>query len=179
LRHVDASAVASLESRPFIGSAWRRMSPRRDPLSGEGARIHGGRFNPPESFAVLYLCLSRSCAVAEFKRMASRQIIGPEGLLRRRLYTYRLELARIIDLCDESVLQALDMSASDLVDEDRRLAREIGVIAYDLGLQAVLCPSATGVGDILAVFSDHLGASVVRFELAEEWTSLEQIDWSA
>ena len=25
-------------------------------MSGEGARIHGDRFNPPDKFPVLYLC---------------------------------------------------------------------------------------------------------------------------
>jgi hypothetical protein len=85
---VDAGLVAAAPLLPFTGQGWRQIAPQYDPLSGEGARLHGGRFNPPGSFPVLYICQSRPCAVAELKRLGERQAIGAEGLLPRRLYRY-------------------------------------------------------------------------------------------
>lgn len=41
-------------------TAYRNQSPRHDPRRGEGARIHGGRFNPPGSFPTPYLCDTRA-----------------------------------------------------------------------------------------------------------------------
>jgi uncharacterized protein (TIGR00369 family) len=81
--HVDAGRVAAAPLTPFIGQGFRHLGPRYDPLSGEGARLHGGRFNPPGSFPVLYICQSSPCAVAELKRLGERQAIGVEGLLPR------------------------------------------------------------------------------------------------
>ncbi|MGH2928380.1 MAG: RES domain-containing protein [Solirubrobacteraceae bacterium] len=75
--------MAAAPLLPFTGQDWRQIAPRYDPLSGEGARLHGGRFNPPGSFPVLYICQSRPCAAAELKRLGERQAIGVEGLLPR------------------------------------------------------------------------------------------------
>jgi hypothetical protein len=71
------------------GIAYRNQSPRYDPRSGEGARINGGRFNPP-GFPTLYLCETRPCVVAELTRQGTRHVVGVEGLLPRVLYRYEL-----------------------------------------------------------------------------------------
>jgi RES domain-containing protein len=60
--------VSCAPRRAFKGDGYRQQSPRYEPLSGEGARLQGGRFNPPNSFSVLHLCTTRACAVAEFRR---------------------------------------------------------------------------------------------------------------
>lgn len=100
---VDPSRVATAPLVPFAGEGWRHLSPRHDPLSGEGARMAGGRFNPPSSFPVLYICRTRACTVAELRRFGDRQIIGVEGLLPRYLYRYAIELDRVLDLTDDDV----------------------------------------------------------------------------
>lgn len=84
---IDPSRVATAALLPFAGHGWRQLSLRYDPLSGEGARLHGGRFNPSGSFPVSYLCQSRPCAVAELERLGARQAIGSsvDGLLPRSL----------------------------------------------------------------------------------------------
>jgi RES domain-containing protein len=74
---IDASRVAATPLSPFANQGWRQLSRGYDPLSGEGARINGGRFNPPGSFPVLYVCQSRKCAVAE---LASRGMKLKKGL---------------------------------------------------------------------------------------------------
>lgn len=50
----------------FVGTCFRAHDPRWSfsPLSGDGARLHGGRFNP-EGTAALYLSLSLTTAIKE------------------------------------------------------------------------------------------------------------------
>lgn len=60
--------ISTAPRRASSGHGYRQQSPGYDPLSGEGARIQGGRVNPPDSFPVLYLCSTAWCAAAEFIR---------------------------------------------------------------------------------------------------------------
>lgn len=59
---VDPELVAGARLSEFVGEAFRHLSPLHGPLSGEGARLHGGRFNRSGSFPVLYVRRTRSCA---------------------------------------------------------------------------------------------------------------------
>lgn len=51
-----------------------------DPLDGGHAAIVGGRWNPPASFPVVYLCASLEVARANVHRKLSGQPYGPEDL---------------------------------------------------------------------------------------------------
>jgi hypothetical protein len=62
------AAVDGLDQATYDGPAYRHLAARWNPLSGAGARSAGGRWNPPESFATLYLAVDRETAVAEFTR---------------------------------------------------------------------------------------------------------------
>lgn len=76
-----------------------------DPLSGEGARQFGGRWNSPGSFPVIYAALDEATMAREFRRMAART-----GLLRsahRRVAEIEVELTRVLDLTDTSTLDAI------------------------------------------------------------------------
>jgi RES domain-containing protein len=74
----------SLGSPP---SPFRNQTPGFDPRSGEGGRRFGGRFNSAKSFPVIYLCLTRRCAVAELTRQADRQSVRLDDLLPRELWS--------------------------------------------------------------------------------------------
>jgi RES domain-containing protein len=52
----------------------------RDPLDGRYARARGGRWNPPESFPVVYLCASIAVARAVAIGKLEGQPFGPEDL---------------------------------------------------------------------------------------------------
>lgn len=168
---IDPVAIGGAPQRAFDGRGYRHLGPRHDPLSGEGARIQGGRFNPPDSFPVLYLCLSRECAVAELRRLGQALSIGVDGVLPRKLFVYDVTVSRVLDLTDDDVLHALGVDATQIIADDRSLTCEIGVIADGLALQAVQSPSATGVGVVLALFPEHLGGAALDPRLAEEWQS--------
>jgi RES domain-containing protein len=172
---IDTGRVAAAPLSPFAGQGWRHIAPRYDPLSGEGARIHGGRFNPPGSFPVLYLCQSRPCAVAELQRFGERQAIGVEGLLPRILYRYEISLDRVLDLTDDQVRIQVGLGLDVFTGPDWTTCQELGSALHALGAQGINSPSATGVGEILAVFVQQIGLGHLEPHLAEEWHSLDEI----
>jgi RES domain-containing protein len=172
---VEPERVATARLVTFAGSGYRHLSPKYDPLSGEGARLNGGRFNPPGSFPVLYLCLSRHCAAAELQRAGERQAIGTEALLPRRLFRYDVRLERVLDLTVDAVRRSVGVSTQALTGPDWAVCQELGVAAHALGVQAVRSPSATGVDDVLAVFAHNLALGRLEPHLVEEWRSLEDV----
>jgi RES domain-containing protein len=100
--------LATSPRTALVTSAVRNQAPRYDPLNGEGGRIHGGRFNPPDSFPALYLWETRSCAIAELRRQGLRHVVGVEGLLPRVLYRYELDLQRVLDLTSAETPSTLE-----------------------------------------------------------------------
>jgi RES domain-containing protein len=92
------TAVDELGPARYAGMAYRHQAVGWNPLSGAGARIQGGRWNPPYSFATIYLAAERETAVAEFHRMAARSGRRSEDFLPRRVYRFELRLHRLVDL---------------------------------------------------------------------------------
>jgi len=172
---MDPALVAAISVVPYEDDGYRQQAPRFDPFSGEGARRRGGRFNPPESFPVLYLCSTRACAAAEFFRAGNRLVIGPEGLLPRHVFRYALRLERIVDLTIEENLPRLGITELDLVAEDLSVTRSIGEAAHSLGIQAIRSPSATGQDHVLAILIENIGAGLVDPKLDEVWSSLSDV----
>lgn len=167
--------ISTAPRRSFDGAGYRQQSLVYDPLSGEGARIHGGRFNPPKSFPVLYLCATPGCTAAEFMRFAQNQPIGPSGFLPRTLYRYEIRLTNVLDLTDDDTLGHLHLDAARLVEEDRVLTHQIGVIAHQFGYQAVLNASATGVDDVLAVPIENVRGGTVNPKIDETWNTVDDL----
>jgi RES domain-containing protein len=167
---VDPTVVGTAPRSRYAGPGFRHMAAGyHDPLSGEGARIHGGRFNPPDSFPVLYLCTTRACVVAEFERLGERQVIGMAGLLPRSLYRYEVVLGRVLDLTSRSVLRTLGVSPDTLTGPGWNATQNLGQAAHDTGWEALLTPSATLVDQVLAVFPDNIGQGAITAELVETW----------
>ena len=159
----------------YDGAGYRHQSPAYDPMSGEGARIHGGRFNPPNSFPVLYLCATPGCAAAEFMRFAQNQPMGPSGFLPRTLYRYEIRLTTVLDLTDAQTLVHLELDADAFVEEDRTLTHHIGEIAHQFGYQAVLNASATGVDDVLAVLIENIRGGLVSPTADQTWNTVDDL----
>lgn len=132
--------------------AYRHHAAAYGALSGEGARLHGGRWNPPESFAVVYTAADTATVDAEFERLLARSGLPPLSLQPRQLTTISLDLSHVLDLRDEAVLDALGVLATDLIGDDPALTRRIGEAAHALGYEALIAPSAAGAGDAIAIF---------------------------
>lgn len=155
--------------------AYRNQANGFDPRSGDGARRLGGRFNPPHSFPVLYLCLTRPCVVAELTRQAERQGLDVDALLPRELFEISADLDKVLDLTDAATLEALGIAPPDLVREDHRFTQEIGEAAHEHAFQAVRSPSATGVDHVLAIFPEKLVGAVLDVKLLGEWNTAEDL----
>lgn len=93
----------------FQGSLYRALNPHfaRDPLSGLGARLHGGRFNP-KGMAALYASLHVMTAIREANQAGSLQ---PTMLV-----CYDADIERVFDGRDEAALAPFGMSAVGLAD---------------------------------------------------------------
>lgn len=172
----DPRLIGRLDGAALELVGYRNQAPGFDPRSGEGARRFGGRFNPPHSFPVIYLCTTRPCVVAEFTRQVDRQGVSIEGFLPREVHRLTASLARVLDLTDAEVLAALGLVADDLVRDDRSMTHEIGEAAHEHDFQAILSSSATGVDDVVAVMPENLAGAVLSTELIEQWTVPTDLD---
>jgi RES domain-containing protein len=173
---ISTEQVATAPRIAYSGEAFRHMAAQwDDPLSGEGARIQGGRFNPPDSFPVLYLCATRPCAAAELRLRGERLVIGVEGLLPRVLYRYDVSLDQVLDLTSGETLDHLGITTAQIIGADLTIPRQIGESAHATGSQAIRAPSATGVDEVLAMFPELLGSGRLLPELLERWGSVDDL----
>ena len=171
----DPRALGQLTGIALSAVAYRNQTRGFDPRSGDGARRLGGRLNPPHSFPVLYLCLTRPCVVAELTRQAERQGLSVDALLPRELYKISAGLDKVLDLTDTATLDALGIAPPDLVRGDHRFTQEIGEAAHEHAFQAIRSPSATGVDNILAIFPEKLTGVVLDVQLLGEWGTVEDL----
>jgi RES domain-containing protein len=164
------AAIDALEPATYLGHAYRHQAADWNPLSGAGARSQGGRWNPPQSFATLYLAVERETATAEFRRMAARAGRRPEDFLPRRLYRYEVALTALLDLRDAGAREALGLEEDLLASDDPGACQAIGEAAQYIGREGIIAPSATSRGTVLAVYFDRLQAdSYVRDIDYEVW----------
>lgn len=150
-------ALSALGATSFAGEAWRHAAPQYEPTSGAGARSHGGRWNPPNSFDTLYLALDRATAAREFRRMAEKAGLPLEGFLPRRLHRYRVDVRNLVDLRSEAALADVGLTLARVQADDPTHCRAVGAAAHQLGSEGILAPSATGIGEVLVIFGDRLG----------------------
>ncbi|MGH9185830.1 MAG: RES family NAD+ phosphorylase [Acidimicrobiales bacterium] len=164
---------ARLKSLECVG--YRNQSPGFDVRGGVGARRFGGRYNPPRSFPVIYLCLTKPCVVAELSALATRQNIQISDLLPREVWSVVTSLEKVLDLTDSSVLASLAVETNGLIRPDHAYTQQIGEAAHERAAQAIKAPSATGVDQVLAIFPENLGATTLHVELIEVWSSVEDL----
>lgn len=148
-------AIDCLDPIPYVGDLYRHVAAGRHPLSGAGARSLGGRWNPPQSFATLYLADRKATVEAEFQRMARRQGLSPSSFLPRRLYRLEVELQAVVDLTGAQAFPEA-LADVDFGSDNLAATQAIGEAAQYLGREGILAPSAAGDGNVLAVFIDRL-----------------------
>lgn len=140
---------------------YRHTSPAYAPLSGDGARRQGGRWNPPDGYPVLYTALDVGTVDMELIRTARRSGLTVSMVAPRRLATIHVRFSRVLDLTDERTRELLGVSEADLTADDPAIPRAVGEAAHHLGYEAVLSPSAAGSGSVLAIFLDNRAADSV------------------
>lgn len=98
----------------YAGLLYRALNPvhAREPLSGEGARRHGGRFNP-KGMAALYTAQSVMTAIREANQIGTLQ---PTTLV-----AYEADIGPIFDATDAAALGAEGITPEQLAADDWRL----------------------------------------------------------
>lgn len=137
--------------RPLDTAIWRMIAPahQRSPLSGEGARLHGGRWNL-KGWPAHYSALDPATAVAEYYQGLPRP-----GMLA----PYRVEAERIADLTDGHGNPADPAVADALAAEWKAIARIDGQVPPGWAIIKPLV--ADGVAGALASSRQNAGGTVL------------------
>lgn len=98
----------------YDGLLYRALNPlwAREPLSGEGARRHGGRCNA-RGRPALYTSLAITTAIREANQIGTLQPT--------RLVAYRAALGPVFDATDAAALARHGLTDADLARDDWRL----------------------------------------------------------
>jgi RES domain-containing protein len=124
-----------------------------DLLTGDGSRKHGGRWNPPASFATVYAAFSDATALAESKAHFLYYGLDPADALPRTIVAVDVKLAKVLDLTDGMVRKTLGVSATRMRGDDWRklnrrgtesLTQAIGRAGYESGLEGMIVPACDG-----------------------------------
>jgi len=153
-----ADAPRTSISGPFerhVDLAWRE-------LTGSNS---GGRWGPTGSYSVLYLGRPRASVVVEAYRHLvepfaadgmTGELVGP-----RLVLTCEVSVTEILDLRDEDAQRGVGLTAADLTSAvgDYEACHRVARIAHQLALHGIIAYAATGLGETLALFEQHLPAN--------------------
>jgi RES domain-containing protein len=134
------------------GGAYLRVADPgwRDPLDGSYAQARGGRWNPPRSFPVVYLCATVPVARAVVLGKLDGQPFGPEDLdpaTAPVLITASVPDGRYVDVITSSGCASVGVPETYPKDRaHRRIGWErcqpIGEAAWEAGAAGIACRSA-------------------------------------
>ncbi len=151
--------VNELGPTAWTGTAYRHTAVGRDPLSGEGARMNGARWNPPGR-PTIYMAQPEKSCMAELARSAERGGFPLHALLSRgrELHTMEVRELPVLDLTSAEALDHVGLTLEDLQDDDWTACQAVGEAAHFLAMAGVTATSATGVGLVVAAFEDRVKA---------------------
>jgi RES domain-containing protein len=150
--------VNELGGTAWSGRTYRYAKHGRDPLSGVGARMNGGRWNPRDVFPAIYLAQPRTTSLRELDRAAAAAGIAPLVLLQAAydLHTVEVKELLVLDLREPEALRHVGLTTEDILDDDRTACQAVGHAAWFLDLEGVVAPSASGEGVVVTAFEMRL-----------------------
>jgi hypothetical protein len=79
----------------------------------------------------------------------------------RLVLTCRVSVSEILDLRETEAQRGVGLTYEDLASEVGNYAacHDVARVAHQLGLHGVIAPAATGIGETLALFEQHLPAA--------------------
>jgi RES domain-containing protein len=143
----------------FTAVGYRSSTPKyaneTDLVTGEGSKLHGGRWNPI-GISMVYLSLTPETAMAE--TLANNRYFGIpiEDAMPRTFVAVKATLQVVLDLRDGPIRQRLQVSEQRLLTVDWRkevragrepITQMIGRAAYEVGLDGLVVPSAADPRD--------------------------------
>lgn len=151
-----ASVIASLGSTRVHGDFFRYTSVHSTLTTVNTA---GGRWHPPNSFQAVYFADGRESAISE----AYRRIVNafdpplPPAGVTLRLWRLGIDANEVLDLRQRDAWQKLGLTLDDLRSPLRHYeaCQLVGKTAHQLGLQGIIAPAATGIGNHLSLFDEH------------------------
>ena len=137
----------------FSGTVYR-ICPARSAgnlVSMRGSFLHGARYNIRGYFGTLYTSLSRETARREMARYFTAAPRG--GFVEASIL---LRLNRVVDLTNTRLLRRPGVEWGQLIGTRYAITQEIGLRAWESGIEALLAPSAAHPAERhLAVFLDN------------------------
>lgn len=139
----------------------------------------GGRWGPEGGYSVLYLGRPRSSIAVE----AYRHLVDPfaengmtgEMVAPRRLLVCEVSVTEILDLRSEAAQLRVGLAEDDLMSGvgEYGACQTVGRVAHQLGLHGIIAPAATGLGETLALFEQHLPAEEMPILVQDDvWKAL-------
>lgn len=157
---LDEELVQRIDARGTVtwsGTCFRYTTARRDPLSGEGARRFGGRWNPASLFSAIYLASSAQACMVEVDRAATAASTTAEKMLEAayQLHTVEAEDLAVLDLTTPAAREAVGLEDTDIYGDDWSACQKVGHAAWFLHVQGVLVPAAGGVGLVITAYEQR------------------------
>jgi len=173
VRHRELlSAISDLDSVAVGGDFERHCGLRWNDLAPSAA---GGRWGARRAFEVLYLGRPRESVVAEaYRHLVDDELDRPGELaaavIERRVLMCEVAVDDILDLRPRQARAAVGLTDEDLFSEPGEYDRcqAVGAAAHQLGRHGVIAPSASRLGETLALFSTNLPA--------EQWPTVKARD---
>jgi RES domain-containing protein len=137
----------------FSGTVYRicPVRYRANMASMRGSFLHGARYNIRGYFGALYTSLSKETARREMARYFTAPPIG--GFIEASI---ELRLSRVVDLTNRKLLHKARIEWEQLIEMRLPITQEIGLRAWESGIEALLAPSAAmQSGRNLAIFLDN------------------------
>jgi RES domain-containing protein len=173
-------AIGALPTETFSGSAWRVAREGRDPTQCSAV---GGRWDD-RTFDVLYTSTKADGAIAEMYFHVSRGLPVIPSLVRYHLHELRIRLAKCLKLTLDDVqtlgLRTAIFGQLSYFEREQEYPRtqEIAEVAYFLGRDGLIVPSARSNHDNLIVFCDPAGGpeaiEVLRDHGEIAWENLKR-----
>jgi hypothetical protein len=161
VRHGELlAAISDLDPVEVKGDFERHCGLRWEDLTPSAA---GGRWGTRRAFEVLYLGRPRESVVVEaYRHLVDDELDMPGALaaavIERRVLTCEVRVENILDLRPQKARTTVDIADNDLFSEpgEYRRCQAIGAAAHQLGRYGVIAPSASRLGETLALFSTNL-----------------------
>jgi RES domain-containing protein len=146
----------------FRSVAFRHFHPD-DVVSGEGTRLHGGRFVPP-GIAAVFASLDEQTALRE--ATARKSLLHGRNLVEfrdypRMMYVLRITTQRNLDLSIPLVPDLQNVIERALRPGKHTASQGLAKIWIEAGIESVVFPSATGFGRNVVVYLPNSGAGSV------------------
>jgi RES domain-containing protein len=158
------------KSIAWNGAAYRfaevEYASEADLITGLGAKISGGRWNPKASFPVLYTSLTPETALAEIKAHYDYYELDFADATPTVLTSIDVDLHHVLDITNGRVRTGLRISLKRMKGEDWRkinrnnqisLTQSLGRKLKEEGFEAILVPSFASLKSCnLVIFPENL-----------------------